>query len=787
MSENLQESHSAEQPPGSKWKNFWEHSSFVKGLLFLLLTAFALAAIVIPCEIVRVQPGLPSPHTLYAAFPFAWEDTGATEKLREAEEKKLPVYYLLSAEKSSRILALVQLLKEILEKDNGGAFYSPEENPDPARKELQEAVSALPENLRREFQRAASYFPGAARKILRNGIIPLSWKNESKFGQLVSVRDLSNRVTAPFPLREIPTVEEAFSGILREGCMAASRSSNTEELPLAHCAALAQIMAGYAPEGNLVPDTVAMKKSREVAREKVMPVIRSVPEGEMLLERKKIVTPYQAECYQAYRKELQKRELKAGSIAFNIIRSMLVLAVTLLCLRSIHPLLMDNNRTLGLLTVLVCAGISLNKLAVLFFGILAKMDPSVPPEMLYYSLPVGMAVALISAFLGTRSALFSGFFLAIIASMHVPEPARMLISGFLISACTAVAVKGSANYREFFVRSFLGSYLASFVIALLFLLHEPRLMGMIRLGILERSRDLLPIVWIILLPFFTGLLTALAGQVLLYVSELLFDATTSMSMQLYSDRNNPLLMKLQMEAPGTYYHCLAVAQLAEKAASAIGADRITAHVMGLYHDVGKLKQPLYFTENSPGINRHEGLEPSLSAVIILNHVKYGLEVARKYKLKKPIREAIAQHHGDSMVVYFYEQARVEAVRKNMSVDPKLFSYEGKRPTSREISILMLADCCDAASRSAQDLTEEGIRCLVSNIIDSKTRSGGQLENSLLSVKELSIVRESLIETLTSQKHGRIAYPKVKKEKEDEDDLFMAAGKDKVPPSETKKI
>lgn len=785
MSESSAEKNTSDQPPGSPLQNFWEHSPFVMGLLFLILTAFALGAIIIPCEIVRVQVGLPAPRTLLATFPFSWEDKRSTESLREKEVKKLPVCYQLSAKANEKIKELLGLLKESLEEEKKDSFYPKAEVTLPAAETLEKYIASLDREDRSKLAAAAGHFPRLMEKLLRNGVLSRQLKEESKFGQLISVRDLSNRVTSPFLMRELPTMEEAFQSVFNNGVKLSS--GNAAGLPYHICSALADHMAEFAPPGNLVPDIAAMEKARELARKMVKPVIRTTMEGEMLLERKKPVTFRQADQYEAYRKELQKRELKAGNILLNVIRSMLILAITLLCLRSIHPKLLHSNRTLGLLTILACAGIILNKLAVVLFSILAKMAPSLPPEMLYYSLPVGMSVALISAFLGTRTALFTGFFLSIIASMHVPEPAKMLIAGFLISASTAIAVKGSDNYRDFFVRSFLGSYLAALAIALLFFLHEPRLWGMIQSEVLHGHRNLFPLFWILVLPLFTGLLTAIAGQVLLYVSELLFDACTAMSLQLYTDRNHPLLMKLQMEAPGTYYHCLAVSQLAEKAAGAIGADRIMAHVIGLYHDIGKLKQPLYFTENSPDINRHEGLDPSLSAVIILNHVKYGLEVARKYKLKKPIREAIAQHHGDSMVVFFYERAKVEAKRKGLNADPKLFTYEGQRPASREISILMLADCCEAASRSAQDLTEEGIRCLVTNIIDSKTRSGGQLENSHLTVKELSIIRESFIETLSSQKHGRIAYPKVNKEKEDEDDLFVAAGEKQVPQAQTQKL
>ncbi|MBR2904949.1 MAG: HDIG domain-containing protein, partial [Lentisphaeria bacterium] len=231
---------------------------------------------------------------------------------------------------------------------------------------------------------------------------------------------------------------------------------------------------------------------------------------------------------------------------------------------------------------------------------------------------------------------------------------------------------------------------------------------------------------------------------------------------------------------------LMVSTIAEQAARAIGADHIKARVCALYHDIGKLNQAAYFIENSNGVDMHAELSPSMSAIVILNHVKRGLELAAKYKLKKPLREAIAQHHGNSVVLFFYRLAEVEAKRNGTTVNQSEFCYDGPRPTSKENCIIMLSDCCEAASRSLQNPSKETVEHLVSSIISGKIKDG-QLGDSTLSMQELGLIRNSITQTLVSMSHNRISYPKDNKEEKNEDDLFVAAGKGNISPSGTEKI
>ncbi|MBR2363761.1 MAG: HDIG domain-containing protein, partial [Lentisphaeria bacterium] len=534
-------------------------------------------------------------------------------------------------------------------------------------------------------------------------------------------------------------------------------------------------------EGNLENDLETTKLAREKVIHSIQPEKEFVKADDVLFTEKQILTASDVEKYQAYQKALHQKDFIAANVIANLIRIVMLLFVITLCIWSTRKELLKNNAHLSLLVLIAVTSVLLNKYAVASFVFLADSFNIITPVMIYFSLPIGFGVILASAFFGTRTALFSGFFISVVASMHLPDPYKVMFAGCFITSVAAASVRGAANYREFFTRSFAGCSLASFTVALAYFLHdENHLLSVVKSYFATGSKvGLVQIPGLILLPVCSGLITAILGLLFIFLLELLFDVCTSMYLQLYSDLNYPLMRRLQLEAPGTYHHALMVSTIAEQAARAIGADHVLVRVCALYHDIGKLAQPLYFIENSNGVNMHAEVAPSMSAMIILNHVKYGLELAAKHKLKKPIREAIAQHHGDNLVLFFYKLAEAEAKRENTAVNAADYRYQGPKPTSKENGILMISDCCEAASRSLKDASPEAVEQLVSNIISGKMKDG-QLEESLLSMRELGMIRKSITKTLISMSHIRIAYPKENKEEKNEDDLFVAAGKNDLP-------
>jgi putative nucleotidyltransferase with HDIG domain len=216
-----------------------------------------------------------------------------------------------------------------------------------------------------------------------------------------------------------------------------------------------------------------------------------------------------------------------------------------------------------------------------------------------------------------------------------------------------------------------------------------------------------------------------------------------------------------------------VATLAERAAAAIGADALLTRVSAYFHDIGKLAHPEYFAENSQGYNPHEGLQPRMSSLVILNHVKEGMDLALAAKLKRPIREAISQHHGTNLVYYFYHRAKTQTDLDQGtagSVGEHDYRYPGPRPQRKETVLISIADSCEAAVRAMEKPTHQKIQALVDEIILKRIRDH-QLDEADLTFAELAKVRDALVRTLGMMYHGRVQYPK---DPQDETDLFKAA-------------
>jgi hypothetical protein len=254
-----------------------------------------------------------------------------------------------------------------------------------------------------------------------------------------------------------------------------------------------------------------------------------------------------------------------------------------------------------------------------------------------------------------------------------------------------------------------------------------------------------------------GLFSAVMAIGLLPYLESGFGLTTAVTLLELANPNHPLLKKLLMEAPGTYHHSLVVANLAEAAAEATGADPLLARVGAFYHDVGKLKRPYFFIENQLGENPHEKISPNLSTLIITSHIKDGLELSRKGKLPNIIQEIICQHHGNSLVSYFYHQASEKCLdhRENLSEDN--FRYEGPLPQSKEAAIILLADSVEAAARAMPKPIGGRIESVVRKIVREKLNDG-QLDQSDLTLKDLDVISSTFVRILSGIYHNRIEYP-----------------------------
>lgn len=265
----------------------------------------------------------------------------------------------------------------------------------------------------------------------------------------------------------------------------------------------------------------------------------------------------------------------------------------------------------------------------------------------------------------------------------------------------------------------------------------------------------------------------LVGGVTLFILpwvERVFSVTTGMTLVELRDPKQTLLRELQQKAPGTYNHSLNVATIAESAAAAIDADTLLTYAGALYHDIGKMTKPEYFVENqSGGPNRHDRLSPAMSVLVIIGHVKDGLELAREYGLPKPLHHFIEAHHGTTLVEYFFHRAKQNAEGDEVEQTPEEFDYRypGPKPRTKEAAILMLADSIESATRTLREPTPSRIESLVEQIANKRLMDG-QFDECDLTLRELHKVTDSISKTVASIYHGRVQYPGDKKEdKKDE--------------------
>jgi len=247
--------------------------------------------------------------------------------------------------------------------------------------------------------------------------------------------------------------------------------------------------------------------------------------------------------------------------------------------------------------------------------------------------------------------------------------------------------------------------------------------------------------------------------------EYLFKVSTDIRLLELSDLNHPLLKKLVMDAPGTYHHSLIVGNLAESAAEVVGAKPLLARVGAYFHDIGKIKKPEYFSENEwQGKSRHDDLIPSMSSLIIISHVKDGVDLAKKYGLNQDIVDIIEQHHGTSLVYFFYKRAQGIMDEEQNKPKEEEYRYPGPAPKSKEAAIILLADAVEAASRSLDNPTPSRIKNLVAEIINNRFLDS-QLNNCELTVQDLANIKECFTFILTGIFHTRPKYPKDQKQKE----------------------
>jgi len=501
-------------------------------------------------------------------------------------------------------------------------------------------------------------------------------------------------------------------------------------------------------ETNLTPNlTYSRGETADRVRragEAVAPRSQVFRRGQILVRRGDTVTPTVARTL--YEIERERRDVTHTAMIVGI--GLLVAMMTVGWWRILRRFGVEPVRSrLSVIFLLLLVFVGLDRLG-LFLAeavALSSHGASLAPVNAYlWALPYAAGPATVCLLLGVQPAVLFALCSALMAGI-------MLGGDFSVTVYSlASGMVGALAAPQFTSRASLGRVggivgLTNLVVMLVLELYRglPELPEAVALAAVSA--------------FVGGPLAVAVASSLLPILESVFGITTDVRLLELSNQNLPLLKRLSLEAPGTYQHSLAVGNLAEAGADAVGANALLLRVCAYYHDVGKLVKPSYFVENQRGINPHDALSPSMSALVIMSHVKEGLELARRANLPLPIRQSIATHHGTKLIRYFYEKARQTSDPGMGEVRESDYRYPGPRPHTKELGILLLADAVEAAARTLEQPTPGKIQGMIGKIF-ADVMEDGQLDDCDLTFSELDKVASAFMWVLTNMYHHRIDYP-----------------------------
>ena len=482
---------------------------------------------------------------------------------------------------------------------------------------------------------------------------------------------------------------------------------------------------------NLTVDQNFTQKTLEQNLKEIVFTRGWVNKGKLIIAKGELVEGEKLNTLQSLKDEYETQTWNQNNYNWSLlgyyVLVAIVLAVMALYLKLYEKKIYKSN--LKLVVVL------LNMLCmILFVGIVVKHLPEY-----IYIVPVAMMVLILKSFFDLRTVFFVFICTILITGFIVPNSFQFVFIQ-IIAAMTIILTPKNVHYR---LSSFISAALITGAYLIIYIAFHTITEGTLK------GLDLS-----LLTLFILNGIGILFSQPFTYIYERTFGLVSDVSLLELSDTNSPLLRQLSEKAPGTFQHSMQVANLAEAAAAEIGANTLLVRVGALYHDIGKMQNPLYFIENQKtSLNPHDQLTPLQSAKVIIKHVADGIELARKHKLPERLIDFIRTHHGRSLTYYFY--------RKELDTNPNAkeedFRYPGPIPFSKETAILMMADSVEAATKSLKNPTYEALGEFVDRII-KKQLDDNQFANSDISFKEIEAIKKVFKSKLTNIYHVRIAYP-----------------------------
>lgn len=487
---------------------------------------------------------------------------------------------------------------------------------------------------------------------------------------------------------------------------------------------------------NIVIDTATDYKYRSQEYLNVTGAMGVIKKGQRIVDRGEIITPQIFTNLNTYIEMMNKRQGHSGNHTYFILGQALYIIIVYILLYSFMSLyrsrFFSNVRQMMFLMSFIT----------LFVVFSIAMFEYVANGI--YLVPFAAVPVIILVFFDSRTAIFALITTILISSLVAIYQFQFIFMELCVGLTATFSIRQLSRRSQLLrtaIVSFAAYTVSYFAMCLLtegnLSNFSPKILGMFAVNS-------------VILSF---------AYILILVIEKIFGFTSTVTLVELSDINSPLLRQLAEEAPGTFQHSMQVSTLAAEAARAIGANTTLVRTGALYHDIGKMKSPIFFTENQHGVNPHAGLDPETSAHKIISHVTDGLAIAAKEKLPMVIRSFISEHHGKGITKYFYNTAVNENPDK--VIDKANFQYPGPNPRTKETAILMMADSVEAASRSLKTFTPEAIGALVDKIIDSQI-ADGLLKEAPISLRDIETVKDTFKKRLSTIYHSRVVYPEMNK-------------------------
>lgn len=746
-------------------------SSVLWGILILVTLVFTL--VFCPEKTgtdLSYQPGDVAKRDIKAPRDFFVEDKNATQKKKNRTRYAEKFVYDWDSSLKKEIANRVDNSFEIPRK----LFTNPQETATPTFERVMKTKKPFEENLGltvndgvyrilyndRFSKETSDKIKTIVSKIMENGVVAnkeMLLKEESKGGVILRTIESSeekelNKLRAFYGMDQAKSMVRIIGDPMLKG-----ENYNLKNLIVDLCQRLIQ--------PNITLNKSETEKRVEAAVSEIKPVLYKIKKGEMIIREGEIVDEVDLVKLNALKKQANKSGTLLTSLGTALITFFSLLVVYLLFLKGHKQLKKNHTKNMLFVASMLVIFLLIAKLSI---PIARSASPELPLDLasvtIFMGIPLPAAAITICFFLGFEIALFFSIVLALLTTLIYAGSIEVFIFFFLSCIVGAFLIKGCKERKDFIIG---GLKLGVFNIFVAFSLSLYA----------AAPLDLIFLLKEITLAFCGGLLAGILATGIVPLIEIFFNFTTEIKLMEYSNLEQPLMKRLMIETPGTYNHSVIVATLSEAAANAIGASGLKARVCGYYHDIGKLRQPQYFVENQmDGKNRHDKISPSMSALILIQHVKKGIELARQNKLSDEVMDAIREHHGTSLIKYFYNKS-IELKGKDQ-VKEENFRYPGPKPQTRETGIVMLADVAEAATRALERPTPARIQGRVKELINN-IFVDGQLDECELTLKDLHQIAKSFNKILTSIYHSRIEYPdkqKGKKKEKDKDEPSKSADK-----------